>query len=263
MRDMMRSAARPRRRSCSGDTTSMTSDCTWATCPGAAGARVWKPWSVRMALVNRPSAGSGSRRTRPRSSRRLTRCDSRDSDALARSASKLIRRVRSGLCDNLAMTWYLTIPRLESRRSCWSIDQGSQLINRTTESQESSSAAVSQFTGAGFSVPGWAPSDISQRYRSLDDSSGNCAPARCLFAPEHCPSCSRSDLERRNGMDDGLGFGELGDGERAAPPADAPLLVAALGEAGVDRRRRIGPDGAVVDLAGIPGPVHSHAVHCF
>ena len=56
MCDMMRSAARPMRRSCSGDRTSMTSDRTWATCPGAAAARVWKPSSVRMAMVNRPSA---------------------------------------------------------------------------------------------------------------------------------------------------------------------------------------------------------------
>ena len=50
MRDMMRSAARPRRRSCSGDRTSITSDRTWATCPGAASARVppeeyWDPES--------------------------------------------------------------------------------------------------------------------------------------------------------------------------------------------------------------------------
>src|SRR5690349_8391407 len=127
------------------------------------------------------------------------------------------------------MTWYSTIPRLESRRSCWSIDQGSQVISRTRESQESSSAAVSHFTGGGLSVPWWAPSAISQRYRSLDDSSGSRAPARCLFAPEHGPSCSRSDREWRNGMDDGLGFGELGDGERPAQPADTALLVAALG----------------------------------
>ena len=42
-----------------------------ATCAGAASESVWKPLSVRMALVNRPSAGSGSRRTRPRASRRL------------------------------------------------------------------------------------------------------------------------------------------------------------------------------------------------
>src|SRR6185437_2824066 len=74
------------------------------------------------------------------------------------------------------MTWYSTIPRLESRRSCWSIDQGSQLISRTTASQESSSAAVSHFTGS-FSVPWRASSDMDQRYRSLDDSSGNRAPA--------------------------------------------------------------------------------------
>ena len=42
----------------------------------------------------------------------------RDSDALARSASELIRSVRSGLSESLAMTWYSTIPSLESRRSC-------------------------------------------------------------------------------------------------------------------------------------------------
>jgi redox-sensitive bicupin YhaK (pirin superfamily) len=43
MRDVMRSAARPTRRSCSGDKTSMTSDRTWATWPGAAAARAWTP----------------------------------------------------------------------------------------------------------------------------------------------------------------------------------------------------------------------------
>ncbi len=62
------------------------------------------------------------------------------------SASELIRLVRSGLSDSMAKTWYSTIPSLESRCSCWSIDQGSQVINRTTESQESSSSAVSHFT---------------------------------------------------------------------------------------------------------------------
>jgi hypothetical protein len=36
-------------------------------------------------------------------------------------------------------------------------------------------------------------------------------------------------LERRDGVDDGLGFGELRDREGAAQPADAALLVAALG----------------------------------
>jgi hypothetical protein len=65
MRDIMRPAAMPRRRSCSDNRTSMTSDRTCATCPGAASAGVWKPFSVRMALVNRPSAGSGSRCTNP------------------------------------------------------------------------------------------------------------------------------------------------------------------------------------------------------
>src|SRR6266568_1014265 len=169
MRDMMRSAARPMRRSCSGDRTSMTSDRTWATCPGAASASAWKPLPVRIALVNRPSVGSASRRTKPRPSRRLTRCDSLDSDALVTSASELIRMVRCGLSDSMARAWYSTIPSFESRCSCWSIDQGSQVIKRTTESQESSSAGVSHFTGS--SPLRWAPSVIGSSYLSLDDSS--------------------------------------------------------------------------------------------
>src|ERR1700677_2141043 len=53
MRDVMRSAAWPKRRSCSGDRTSRTSDRTWATCAGAASASAWKPGPVRMAWVNR------------------------------------------------------------------------------------------------------------------------------------------------------------------------------------------------------------------
>src|SRR5580658_4866810 len=55
-------------------------------------------------------------------------------------------------------------------------------------------------------------------------------------------------LERRNGVDYGLGFGELGDGQGAAEPADAALLVAALGEAVVDRRPGVRPDGAGLEL---------------
>ena len=43
MRDTIRSAAMPRRRSCSVDSTSMTSDRTCVTCPGAASASVLKP----------------------------------------------------------------------------------------------------------------------------------------------------------------------------------------------------------------------------
>jgi hypothetical protein len=96
----------------------MMSDRTCATCPGAASASVWKPFSVKIALVNRPSVGSGSRRTRPRPTRRLTRCDSRDSDALVTSASELIRIVRCGLSESMAKAWYSTIPRFESRCSC-------------------------------------------------------------------------------------------------------------------------------------------------
>src|SRR5580704_9811336 len=56
-------------------------------------------------------------------------------------------------------------------------------------------------------------------------------------------------LERRNGVDDGLGFGELGDRQGAAQAADAALLVAALGEAVVELRPGVGPDGAGMDLA--------------
>jgi hypothetical protein len=53
-------------------------------------------------------------------------------------------------------------------------------------------------------------------------------------------------------VDDGLGFGELGDGEGAAQPAGTALLVAALGETVVDRRPRVRPDGAGVDLPADP-----------
>src|SRR5258708_17290296 len=59
-------------------------------------------------------------------------------------------------------------------------------------------------------------------------------------------------LERRDGVDDGLGFLELGDGLGAAEPADAALFVAALGEAVVDRCPGVRPDGAGVDLAADP-----------
>src|SRR5439155_15733970 len=118
----------------------------------------------------RPSAGSGSRRTRPRPSRRLTRCESRDSDALVTSASELIRMIRRGLSESIARTWYSTIPSPESRRNCSSIDQGSQVINRTTDSHESNCASVSQFTGGSPARPR-ARSVIGTGYQSLDGSS--------------------------------------------------------------------------------------------
>jgi hypothetical protein len=53
-------------------------------------------------------------------------------------------------------------------------------------------------------------------------------------------------------VDDGLGFLELGDGQGPAQAADAALLVAALGEAVVDRRPRVRPDGAGLDFAADP-----------
>jgi hypothetical protein len=93
----------------------MMSDRTSATCPGAASASVWKPVPVKIALVNRPSVGSGSRRTRPRPSRSLTRCDSRDSDALVTSASELILLVRRGLSESMAKPG--TPPSLGSSRA--------------------------------------------------------------------------------------------------------------------------------------------------
>jgi hypothetical protein len=50
-------------------------------------------------------------------------------------------------------------------------------------------------------------------------------------------------------VDDGLGFLEFGDREGTAQAADTALLEAAFGEAVVDRRPRVRPDGARVDLA--------------
>ncbi len=60
------------------------------------------------------------------------------------TARELIRIVCPGFSDSMARTWYSTMARCESRWSCWSIDQGSQVINRTTDSQDSSSSGVSQ-----------------------------------------------------------------------------------------------------------------------
>src|ERR1700735_336657 len=59
-------------------------------------------------------------------------------------------------------------------------------------------------------------------------------------------------LERRNGVDDGLGFGEIGDREGAAQAADAALLVAALGEAVVEFGPGVRPDRAGVYSAADP-----------
>ena len=50
-------------------------------------------------------------------------------------------------------------------------------------------------------------------------------------------------------MDDGLGFLEVGDCERAAEPADPALSETALGEAVVDRRPGVRPDRAELDFA--------------
>ena len=54
--------------------------------------------------MNRPSVASGSRRTSPRFSRRVTTRDNRDNDALVTSASELSRIVRCGLSESMAMT---------------------------------------------------------------------------------------------------------------------------------------------------------------
>src|SRR5258708_10718906 len=59
-------------------------------------------------------------------------------------------------------------------------------------------------------------------------------------------------LERRDGVDDGLCFLELGEGLGAAQPAGAAPFLAALREAGVCPRPGVRPDGAGVDLAAYP-----------
>ena len=91
----------------------MTSDRTWATCPGAAAASTWKPWSVRMAFVNRPSAEWGPGAPGPLLEP-LDQVRQPRSDALVTSASELIRILCSGLPDSMASTWYSTILRFES-----------------------------------------------------------------------------------------------------------------------------------------------------
>src|ERR1700741_4056390 len=52
-----------------------------------------------------------------------------------------------------------------------------------------------------------------------------------------------------NRVHDCLGLLEVGDRKRAAKAADPALLEAALGEAVVDRRPRVCPDGPELDLA--------------
>src|SRR6266550_2438186 len=81
------------------------------------------PGRVRIALVYRPSFGSGSRRTRLRCSRRLIRCDSRDREALVTSASSLIRIVWPGFSDSRAKAWY---SMKLSPASCWSWHSSAQ-----------------------------------------------------------------------------------------------------------------------------------------
>jgi hypothetical protein len=89
----------PRARNCSGVRVSMRSLRTAATWPGAVATTFCQPSSVRTALMKRPSPGHGSRRTQPLASRRLTTCDSRESELLASAASSLMRRVRSAASD--------------------------------------------------------------------------------------------------------------------------------------------------------------------
>ncbi len=84
----------------------MTSSRTFATWAGALAVSRHSPVGVRIALVYRPSVRSGSRRTRPRSSNRLIRCDSRESEAWVTSASSLIRIVLPGFSDSRARAWY-------------------------------------------------------------------------------------------------------------------------------------------------------------
>src|ERR1700722_9835226 len=81
------------------------------------------------------------------------------------------------------------------------------------------------------------------------------AAVRCRPAAVRCRRgvlLSFLRWRRRDGVDDGLGFLELGDGQGTAQAADAALLVTALGEAVVDRGPGVRPDRADLDLAADP-----------
>lgn len=73
MRATMRVAASANRFSSADGNSSIRSLLTVSTCPGALATNLAYPAPVKIALVNRPSVGSGSRRTRFRHSNRLTR----------------------------------------------------------------------------------------------------------------------------------------------------------------------------------------------
>ena len=73
---------------------------TPSTWPGAAAARAAKPSSVSTAIDPRRSVGHVSRRTQPASSSRATAWEMRLRDDCDRSASWLMRSVRSGASDS-------------------------------------------------------------------------------------------------------------------------------------------------------------------
>src|SRR5580693_6781254 len=98
-----------------------------------------------MALVKRPSAASGSRRTNPQVSSRFTRWDRRESDALVTAASWLIRRVWPGSSDNLARAWYSAKLRPASPSSWTSKAHGSLVNTVARERQATCWSSSSQF----------------------------------------------------------------------------------------------------------------------
>ena len=53
-------------------------------------------------MVTRPLSAHGNRSTQPRASSFFTTCDRRESEALVRTASSLIRSVRSALSESIA-----------------------------------------------------------------------------------------------------------------------------------------------------------------
>src|SRR2546421_735306 len=108
-----------------GPSGSSTRCLTAATWPGAAATTFSQPGSVRIALVYRPSPGSGSRRTNPRCSSRLITFDSRDREPPLSSASSLIRDVRSGAMDSRLSTMYSNRLMPDSRCSWASSAPGS------------------------------------------------------------------------------------------------------------------------------------------
>jgi hypothetical protein len=91
----------PSRAVCSGVSRSKIAARTAATCPGAVRTSSSYPASVRTHSWPRRSDGQLSRRSQPLPSSRVTACDSRERVILVRSASSVIRILRSGVSESV------------------------------------------------------------------------------------------------------------------------------------------------------------------